>query len=906
MSCRGKPRIRAAAHRILFLWLASLCAGPALAQQPPAAAQVPQPKRNVLVLNSYHQNFPWTNDLVLGVEDVLSGLPFEVEVWTEFLDAKRKSGHAHEAWMEQTLREKYRALKLDLVVSSDDEALQFLLKHRVELFGDVPVVFSGVSSPELIQQVPREDYTGVVEEFDLQSYLDTAMHLFPKNRHVFVVSDASASNQVHMRALRMLARRRPQLHFEFLDGSLLRFSQILTQLRSLPADSLVLTTGFSRDGAGFYVPLQDAAAQIAQAAGKVPVFSPTSVQLGQGFAGGCFNNGRAHGLQAGNIARRVLEGAAPADVPIARHGVLQMVLDYAVLSRLGVQPKSIPVEAVLLNRPDRISDIYDRNRMLIWVGAAFTLIQFLIIAAMVANVVRRRKAERQLRASQAHLERAQKLARLGSWEKDPNTGALRWSDEVYRIHGLNPEIFEPTFDHLMELVHPDDRERIRAMALTADKESRNRAMEYRILRPDGRVRHVRSYGEFTQLRDGRNMVMGTVQDVTEMKEIEEQFRHVQRVESLGTLAGGIAHDFNNLLTVINGYSHMLLGRVGEQDQNRRLLLEIQRAGQRAADLTRQLLAFSRKQVLQPQVLDLNEVVVSMQGLLVPLLGETVELRFQTAKPLRRVRADRTQLAQVLLNLAANARDAMPMGGAFTIRTANEEIVEARSSQSMDLQPGSYVALYAMDTGAGMDEVTRERIFEPFFTTKEVGKGTGLGLSSVYGIVKQSGGHISVFSKPGQGATFRILLPAVDEPMAAAPRSWGPGKQANHHVILLVEDQVQVRELARETLSQLGYRTYAASSGEQALELFSKADPPVELLITDVVMPGMSGPELAERLLQHNHKLGVLYMSGYPGDSLEQENGSGRGRILRKPFLPKDLEAMVEEMLAAVAEPESGD
>ncbi|QOY88261.1 ABC transporter substrate binding protein [Paludibaculum fermentans] len=894
----------APSHGMTILCLLAMTAGVRAGQPSTPGAEVSPPKRNVLILNSYHQNFPWTNDLVLGVEDVLSSLPFEVEVWTEFLDAKRKSGPAHEAWMQETLREKYRTLRLDLIVSSDDDALQFLLKHRDNLFGPVPVVFSGVSSPELIQQLPRDSYTGVVEEFDLQSYLDTALRLFPKVRHVFVVSDASASNQVHLRALRNIARRRTPLHFEFLDGSLLSFGQILEQLRALPPDSMVMTTSFTHDSSGLYVPLADAGAQIVRAAGAAPVFSPNSAQLGQGLAGGCANNGRAHGLQAGNLAKRVLEGAAPGGMSLVRHGVLQMVLDYAVLERHGVAPGLIPAGVLVINRPDRMTDFYARNRRLLWAGAAFTLIQFLIIAAMVANVLRRRLAERQLRASQAHLERAQKLARLGSWEKDPHTGALRWSDEVYRIHGLNSEIFEPTFDHLMELVHPDDRERIRTMAMTADKESRNRAMEYRIMRPDGRVRHVRSYGEFTQLRDGRHMVMGTVQDVTEMKEIEEQFRHVQRVESLGTLAGGIAHDFNNLLTVINGYSQMLLGRIGEGDQNRRLLVEIQRAGQRAADLTRQLLAFSRKQVLQPQVLDLNEVVVSMQGLLVPLLGETVELRFQTAKPLMRVRADRTQLAQVLLNLAANAHDAMPVGGAFTIRTANEEITEARSSQSMDLQPGSYVALYAMDTGSGMDEATRERIFEPFFTTKEVGKGTGLGLSSVYGIVKQSGGHISVFSKPGQGATFRILLPAVGDPEAeAAVQSWGPGRQASQHVILLVEDQGQVRELARETLSQLGYRTYAASSGEQALELFGKADPPVELLITDVVMPGMSGPELAERLLQLNPRLGVLYISGYPGDSLEYENGSGTGRILRKPFLPKDLEVMVEEMLAAVGEPD---
>lgn len=892
-------------HWLRFAVAAGVVCLAAAAQTAPDQA-APAQKRNVLLLNSYHQNFPWTNDLVLGVEDVLSTLPFEVEVWTEFLDAKRKSGAAQEEWMEKTLREKYRALKLDLIVASDDDALRFLLKYRDELFGVVPVVFSGVSSPELLAQAPRATYTGVIEEFDLQSYLDTALRMFPATRHVFVVSDAAPSNLVHLNSLRVIARGAHRLHFVFLDGSLLTFQQILEQLRAMPPDSLVISTSFTHDHTGQYVPLTEAGTEIARAAGAAPVFSPNSAQLGQGFAGGCVNNGRAHGLQAGQIARRVLEGAAPARVPIVRHGVLQMMLDYSVLDRLGVPDELVPRGAVMLNRPETLRDVYNRNRRLVWVSAALTLAQFLIIAAMVVNVLRRRRAERQLRASQAHLERAQKLAQLGSWEKDPQTGGLRWSDEVYRIHGLDRDLFEPTFDKLMAVVHPDDRERIRTMAQTADKESRNRAMEYRIVRPDGRVRHVRSYGEYTKLRDGRCLVMGTVQDVTEMKEIEEQFQHVQRVESLGTLAGGIAHDFNNLLTVINGYSHLLLARVGEQDANYRQLVEIQKAGQKAADLTRQLLAFSRKQVLQPQVLDLNEVAVSMKGLLSPLLGETVDLRFQPAKGLKPVRVDRTQVAQVLLNLAANARDAMPEGGVFTIRTANEEVAEARSSQSMDLSPGSYVALYAMDTGCGMDEETRERIFEPFFTTKEVGKGTGLGLSSVYGIVKQSGGHISVFSRPGQGTTFRILLPAVEaEPVTASEA--GPGmKAAAPRVVLLVEDQQQVRELAWETLAQLGYRTYAAADGTHALELFEQADPPVDVLVTDVVMPGLSGPELAERLLQRNPRLGVLYISGYPGESLEQGNGARGARFLRKPFLPKDLAEMMEEIVSGVRERPGGE
>ena len=363
-------------------------------------------------------------------------------------------------------------------------------------------------------------------------------------------------------------------------------------------------------------------------------------------------------------------------------------------------------------------------------------------------------------------------------------------------------------------------------------------------------------------------------------------------------AGGIAHDFNNLLTVISGYSDLLLRSVGDEAQ-RQKVVEVKKASERAAALTHQLLAFSRKQVLEPKVLDLNDVVAETDKLLRRLIGEDIHFVTMRDPGLWRVKADPGQLTQVIVNLAVNARDAMPKGGKLTVETKNVVLDDAYARRHDAVRPGPYVMLAVSDTGTGMDEETRRHIFEPFFTTKEVGKGTGLGLSMVYGVVRQSGGNVWVYSEPGRGTTFKIYLPRVEEKAEQEQAAELPELPKGTETVLLVEDEEMVRRLLRDILEGEGYTVLAAANGEEALRICGRHEGPPHLLVTDVVMPGMSGRELVERLTGNCRGVKVLYMSGYTDDAIVHHGVLDEGmNFLQKPFTPEAVLRKVREVLDA--------
>jgi len=410
------------------------------------------------------------------------------------------------------------------------------------------------------------------------------------------------------------------------------------------------------------------------------------------------------------------------------------------------------------------------------------------------------------------------------------------------------------------------------------------------------------------LRDSAGHVQGAIcmsLDVTDRKKLEEQFRQAQKMEAVGRLAGGIAHDFNNLLMVIQGYADLLAERLPAGESLRRNAEQIQAAAQRAAALTRQLLAFSRKQILAPKVLNVNSVVAEMEKMLRRVIGEDIQLQTVSTADLWLVKADRSQIEQVIMNLAVNARDAMPRGGRLTIETANVEFDSAMSKAATAIAPGKYVMLAVTDNGIGMDEKTKAHIFEPFFTTKEKGKGTGLGLATVYGVVKQSGGYVWVYSEPGHGTTFKIYLPQIAEeaPIAGQEsaldfRHTSKGSE----VILLVEDEAGVRELAREYLEMSHYTVLVAEDGHTALELAAMHAGPIHLLMTDVVMPGIGGRELAERMTRLRPEIKVLYMSGYTEQAVNQQGILGDDAVLlQKPFTLTALASKLSEILATPVE-----
>jgi PAS domain S-box-containing protein len=456
--------------------------------------------------------------------------------------------------------------------------------------------------------------------------------------------------------------------------------------------------------------------------------------------------------------------------------------------------------------------------------------------------------------------------------------------------------------YLLEHLHVDDLARLSERLARYNDVQDGEIVEtaFRIKHRDGEWRWLYSRETiFSRQPDGApRLILGLAQDVTDHKRLEEQLMQAQKMEAVGRLAGGVAHDFNNLLTAIIGYSQITLFKLATDDPLRREIEEIIKAGERAAALTSQLLAFSRKQVLNPQVLNLNQMIENMSKMVRRVIGEDIELETMLGSPLGQVKVDPGQIDQVLLNLVINARDAMPEGGKITIETTNVYLDEEYARTHVAVQTGAYVMLAISDTGVGMDAFTRARIFEPFFTTKSVDKGTGLGLSTVYGIVTQTGGHIWVYSEVNQGTVFKIYLPRVDEVAIAEGEVEERSDLQGHETVLVVEDEMQVSRLIVKVLKEHGYKVLEASRAEDALNLVAaQRNENIDLLLTDVIMPGMSGKTLATqfRVIRPNTK--ILFISGYTDNAIVHHGILDPGiAFVQKPFTPHALTRKVREIL----------
>ncbi len=471
------------------------------------------------------------------------------------------------------------------------------------------------------------------------------------------------------------------------------------------------------------------------------------------------------------------------------------------------------------------------------------------------------------------------------------------SPQVETIFGFSASEWLTDSREWVKHVHPDDFKIVEA-AEEASKRGERFQAEYRVIRKDGRVIWVSDTAVVVEGSGTHPLMEGIIVDITERKQLETQLQQARRMEAIGRLAGGIAHDFNNLLTIIKGYAELALKRPKISPELHTDIERIEDAAERASTLVRQLLAFSRRQVLQPKLLDLNSIVLGLDKLLRRLMDEDIQMSTLAGKTIGTIKADPGQIEQVIMNLVMNARDAMHNGGRLTVETTDVELDAAYASEHVSVKPGRYVMLAVSDTGVGMSADTVAHIFEPFYTTKESGQGTGLGLSTVYGIVKQSGGYIWVYSEPGRGSTFKVYLPRVDEPAELLPSAKRPlAKQTGSETILLVEDQPQVRELAGMVLAGKGYSVIVAATPEEAERASEQRGREIHLLLTDVIMPGVSGRELAKRLTLRQPNMRVLYMSGYTFNVIAQggmlEDGMA---FLQKPFTPSTLAEKVREVL----------
>ena len=522
----------------------------------------------------------------------------------------------------------------------------------------------------------------------------------------------------------------------------------------------------------------------------------------------------------------------------------------------------------------------------------------------VYDITERKRAEDALRKSEERFRRIFYDSQVGMTLTTADTRFVQVNKAFLNMLGYTEE--ELLGLSVSKIVHSDDWQDHLPVAEQVEKG------ELDFFEHEKRLLHKRGHEilcltSVSIIRDNTGKILfslGQYIDLTERRKLEEQFRQAQKMEAIGRLAGGVAHDFNNLLMVMRGYTELLLNRLKPNDPLRSNAEEIQKAADRATSLTRQLLAFSRKQMLQPRVLDFNTVAADMEKMLRRLIGEDIELVTALDSALGRVKADPGQIEQVVMNLAVNARDAMPQGGKLTLETSNVELTEAFARQHPEVTPGPYVLLAVSDTGCGMDAETQTRVFEPFFTTKEKGKGTGLGLSTVYGIIKQSGGYIWVHSEAGQGTTFEIYLPRVEDAVTADQEEQVTSQPpSGSETVLLVEDEAPVRKLAREFLQSTGYTVLEAEGPVEALQLSQQHQGPIHLMVTDVVMPKMSGQDLARSLAPQRPEMRVIYISGYTDNFAGRDGVVSENTIfLQKPFSLGELARKVRETLEEAKRP----
>ena len=872
---------------VVLSLLAALCVLPTVQSAPE--------KPYILVVHSYHVGMPWVDGVTQGLNQALNA---QAELVVTQLDIKRFPSAGREEAMAITVASKLQASHARLIIAIDDYAYQLCMRERDRLFPGVPIVFGGVNHYD--QQRPP-GVTGVVEDLDLAPTLELIRTLHPDAERLIVLNDTTETGLANHAAVEAaMAATTTGLRAVYLgQGTFAEAEAALTRLD--PVRDIVLLLSWNRDATGAPRAYEEAIAQ-AHRLSPSPIYGVWDFLLGQGIVGGSLLDSKLHGWEVGQLAAQVLAGVPPETIPIGPHCQSRLVLDERELRRFGIPESRVPKGAEIAFRlysPWREYRGYIIAVGIVLLGQGATIL-FLVLARR-----RQRHAEAQLRRSEQNL--AITLASIGD--------AMIATDAVGRIVSLNPVAEKLTGwyaedakgHHFQEVVIllPNDRPTPSPHPIGEVLRSGqpiNLSLSHLLTHRSGSTRLVTANA--APIRNHNPSPIGVVMvlhDITEQRRLEDQLRQSQKIEAIGLLAGGVAHDFNNILQIIRG--SLQLARDPESTEKERADFEKQtdEAVSRAADLTRQLLAFGRRQKLEICQVNMGALVSSLLKMVRRLIGENIDVCYAEPATPHWVMADSNQIDQVILNLCINARDAMPQGGKLILELSTATFTDSDSRARPWIRAGQFVVLAISDTGCGMSPATLQRIFEPFFTTKSQGQGTGLGLAVVQGVIQQHLGMINVYSEPAHGTTFRIYLPAAektsDKTLQTAKED-APLRPAEHRTLLLAEDDSNVRLTTATQLRRFGYEVIEAADGQTAADIIH-TNPRIDAALLDIVMPGLSGWEAA-RLIQRTHpQLPIVLCSGYSAQLMDSAPLPSHWRYLAKPYPGDALLRMLQEMLADI-------